>query len=649
MMKRFRLSILQSSIIAFLLAAPCAQAAQTALTLFGEAKYKPGFTHFAYATPNAPSGGTFKLSSTGNFDSLNPFIMKGIAAPGVNGLVFQSLMIASLDEPQTYYPLIASSYVKANDKRSITFTLNPKARWHDGKPITAEDVVFSFKTLKKKGHPSYRVIYHDIEKVEALGTHKVQFHFKENPARELPLYAAGMSILPKHYYAKVAFDKTTLTPPLGSGPYAISKVDAGRSIAYTKVKNYWAQNLPTQRGLYHFDTIRIDMYRDDVVALEGLKSQQFDYYEEYIARNWATAYEIPAVREGKLIKVAIPNKIPRGMQGFMFNTRRDKFADTRVREAIALTMDYEWMNQRLFYNAYTRTNSYFQNTDYASSGIPTGEELKLLEPHRCTAIKASIKALTSCDRSATQCGKVNRHSPEEAERTQVSNSPESEANTKNLQACLPEELFTENVYIPKTDGTGYARANLQRAQMLLNDAGWIMKDGVRVNAKTGEALTLEFMMSQRTFERVVAIMKYNLKRLGIESTFRYVDTAQYQRRLDHFDFDMVSIWWNLGTHFPGHEQFGYWHSSQADIEGGQNIGGIKNPIVDDLVSRISKARTVVELQPASRALDRVLLWENYVIPHWYISNWRVLYWNKFGRPKFQPPYAVGAIETWWMK
>ncbi|MBA4275087.1 MAG: hypothetical protein C0436_05475 [Alphaproteobacteria bacterium] len=627
-----------------LLAGVSAHAAQTSLTLFGSAKYAGGFRHFDYVNPNAPSGGTFKMSSTGTYDSLNPFILKGVAAPAVNSLVFQSLMVASLDEPQSYYPLIARTVTIGPESAWAEFTLNPSARFHDGSPITVEDVVFSAEMFKTKAHPAYRVLYRDMAEVKATGPRSVRFTFTEKGHRELPLYAAAMPVLSKAYYTTRDFEKTTLTPPLGSGPYRISKVDAGRSIHFEKVKDYWAKNLPTQRGMYHFDSIRIDMYRDDVVALEGLKSAQFDYYEEYIARNWATAYNIPAVEQGRLIKIAIPNKIPRGMQAFIFNTRLPKFRDQRVREAIALTMDYEWMNQRLFYNAYTRTNSFFQNTDFASTDIPTGDELALLEPYRCTIKNEPNSIEKSRDHNAAKRGVVNDEA-RGGDKTPLLPANAGPATTP----CLSPELFTDAFYVSKTDGTGYARANLLRAQMLLNNAGWVMRDGVRVNAETGEPLTLEFMMTQRTFERVIAIMKYNLKKLGIESTFRYVDAAQYQKRLDRRDFDMVSIWWNLGTHFPGSEQYSYWHSSQADIEGAQNIGGITNPIVDALVEAVAKARTLDELRPAARALDRVLLWEHYVIPHWYISNWRVLYWNKFGRPKIQPPYAVGAIETWWMK
>lgn len=596
------------------------------IALYGEQKYQPGFKHFAYVNPNAPKGGTLKLAALSSFDSLNPYILKGLAAPGVTNFVFQSLMIASYDEPQSYYPLIATGITVAADRSYADFTLNPKARWQDGTPITADDVVWTLQTLKEEGHPLYRVTYKPISSAEKLGKYHVRFHFDDALHRELPLIAASMPVLPKHYYATVPFNKTTLTPPVGSGPYRIGKVDAGRSVTFERVKDYWAAHLPTQRGMYNFDTIRIDIYRDDVVALEGIKSGQFDYYEEYIARNWATAYDIPAVREGRLIKAGIEHKIPRGMQGFIFNTRRSKFADRRVREAIDLTLDFEWMNGTLFYNAYTRNRSFFEKTPFEATGLPEGPELALLEPFRCPAEPA--KTPGDADVPEHQRARAATPTPQAA------------------KDCLPEELFTQPYKVPTTPGDGFARDNLIRAQQLLDEAGWVMRKGVRVNAQTGEPLTIEFLMTQRTFERVIGIMRYNLKKLGIESEFRYVDSSQYQKRLDKHNFDIVSIWWNMGLFYPGSEQYTFWHSSQAAIDGSQNLGGVQHPAVDTLVQRVLQAQTLDELAPAARALDRVLLWEHYVVPHWSIHKWRVLYWNKFGRPKITPDYNI-CTECWW--
>jgi len=595
--------------IAIALLALPAQAAH-GITMFGAPKYAPGFRHFAYVNPKAPKGGTLKLSYSGPFDSVNPYILKGVAAPGVNLYLFQSLMTPSYDEPQSYYGLIAQSVYVAPDRSYAEFTLNPRARWHDGTKITADDVIFSYHALREKGHPLYRVMYQPITNAEEVRPGVVRFSFDDAEHRELPIIAASMPVLPKAYYEQVAFDKSSLKPPLGSGPYKITAVDPGRSITFTRVKDWWAAKLPVNVGLYNFDTIRFDVYRDDVVALEGIKSGQFDYYEEYIARNWATAYHIPAVADGRIIKTKIPNKIPRGMQGFIFNLRRDKFADPRVREAIGLTLDFQWMNETLFYGAYERNTSFFQNNQpFMATGTPQGAERALLEPARCA------------------------------------NLPEAE-RAAQASTCLPEKLFTDTFTVPTTDGDGYARANLIKAQTLLDDAGWVMRDGKRTNAKTGEVLTVEFLMTQRTFERVVSIMRVNLAKLGIDSSFRYVDASQYQRRVDKRNFDIVSIWWNLGLNFPGSEQYTFWHSSQADLLGSQNLSGLKHPLVDELVTRINRAQTLEQLVPAAKALDRILLWNHVVIPHWYMSAWRVVYWNKFGRPKITPDYNMG-VDSWW--
>lgn len=578
------------------------------IALWGNLKYPANFQQFDYVNPDAPKGGTVKLAANAPFDSMNPFILKGVAAPGISAYVYQSLMTSSYDEPQSMYGLIADSVTMSADRRSAVFTLNPKARWHDGKPITADDVVWSFNILKTKGHPSFRVLFKPIA-VEKTSARSVTFRFADAAQRELPLIAASLPILPQHYFCAgdtpktenhgqcVPFEKTTLTPPLGSGPYRVKSVDPGRAIVLERVEDYWAADLPSQRGLNNFDIVQYDIYRDDVVSLEGIKSHQFDFYEEFIARNWATAYDVPAVKSGALIKTLIPHRIPRGMQGFLFNTRESRFADPRVREAIGLTMDFEWMNKVLFYDAYERNSSYFNNTDFAAKGLPSAAELKLIEPYR---------------------------------------------------KDLPEPIFTRTYTVPKTDGSGYARENLIRAQTLLNEAGWVMKDGARVNAKTGEKLTIEFLMTQRTFERVIGIMRHNLNKLGIASTFRYVDASQYQKRVDRRNFDIISIWWNQGLFYPGSEQFMFWHSSQADVEGSQNLGGVKNKAVDMLVERIQRAQTLEELTPAGKALDRVLLGEHYVIPHWNINAWRVAYWDQFGRPKITPAYNL-AIDSWWDK
>lgn len=566
------------------------------LTLFGTLKYPPGFRHFDYVNPHAPKGGRLRMADTGAFDNLNAFILKGIAAPGI-AMIYDTLMAPSMDEPQSFYGLVAESIEIAPDHSYVDFVLRTQARWHDGVPLTADDVVFTFDTLKHKGHPSFRILYAPIDRVEALSAHKVRFHFADPSNRELPVLAASMVVLPKHYYDKVPFDKTTLKAPLSSGPYRVKSVNQGRSITYERVPDYWAANLPVSVGRYNFDEIRYDIYRDETVSLEAIKSGHYDLREEYIARNWATAYDVPAVKDGRLIKRRIRNKIPRGMQAFIYNLRQDKFSDVRVREAIALTLDFEWMNKTLFYGAYDRNTSFFQNTEFMATGTPEGDELALLEPHR---------------------------------------------------SALPAALFAQPFALPTTDGTGYARDNLLKAQALLDEAGWVMKDGVRVNQKTGAPLTIEFMMRQKTFEKVVASMSRNLKRLGIASSFRMIDDSQYQKRIDSHDFDIVSIWWNMGVIFPGNEQMSFWQSKQADVVGGNNYSGLKNPVVDDLLTKLVQAHTLSQLQASSRALDRVLLWGHYVIPHWSIDAWRLVYWDKFGIPDIFPRYGL-AVDSWWMK
>ncbi len=572
--------------------------ASSSLTLFEEPKYKPGFQHFDYVNPAAPKGGTVRLDYSAVFDSLNPYILKGVPAPGVNTLVHESLMTRSLDEPQAYYPLIAQS-VEYNDKtETLSFTLNPKARWHDGTPITVDDVIFSFHILTEKGDPAYKLQYAAVEKVERTGPRRVTFTFNDPQNRDIPFLMASMPILPKAWFESRQFDKPSLTPPLGSGPYKVAKVVAGRSITFERVKDYWGEKLPSRVGQYNFDALRYDIYRDSTVAIEAFKSHAYDLHEEYIARNWATAYEGSAVERGDIVKYTARHKIPRGMQAFIFNVRRDKFKDRRVREAIAATLDFEWMNRTIFFDAYERNNSFFQNTRFQALLLPSEEELELLEPYR---------------------------------------------------DILPPDVFTHIYKPPVSDGSGNEREELLRAQALLNAAGWhINKDGWRENEKTGEVLNIEFLSSQKTFERVVGPMILNLKRLGIQANYRLVDDAQYMKRMESKDFDVTSVWWNLGLIYPGNEQLSYWLSDQADAPGSMNLSGLKNPAVDTIIKKLISAKNLDQLETAAHALDRVLLWEHVIIPHWSISTFRVVYWNIFEMPKNRPTYGLG-FETWWMK
>jgi microcin C transport system substrate-binding protein len=591
-------SLLIYGLLAFPLQADApatADAASYGLSLWGKLKYKEGFQHFDYVDPKAPRGGELRTAAEGSFDSVNFFIVKGNKAPG-SGTIFESLMVGSLDEPQSMYGLVARSATLSQDRKTIDFALRPEARFQDGSPLRAEDVVFSLERFQKDADPSYRILYAPM-RAQALDALHVRFTFSDTSKRDLPLVAASMPIFSKAWYSKHSFTETTLEPPLASGPYRIGKVDAGRSITYERVKDYWGDKLPVNVGQNNFDRIRYDMYRDDTVAIEALKAHNYDFREENIARAWATAYDGTALQSGQLKKTVIPHRIPQGMQAFVFNLRREKFQDRRVREAIGLTLDFAWMNKAMFYSGYKRDTSFFQNTEFAASGLPSAAEIKLLMPHR---------------------------------------------------GELPAALFTQPFALPQTDGSGDDRAQILKADRLLTEAGWIVKDGVRVNARTGAPLTFEFMLHSPAFERVVAPMRRHLQQLGVNASIRVIDDAQYVKRLETFDYDVMIDVFNRGVFYPGSEQLGYWHSSLANQEGSNNYSGLKSPVVDDLLAHITSAQTEEELITAGRALDRVLLWEHYVIPHWYVGAFRIAYWDKFGMPRVRPDYSLG-IQTWWEK
>lgn len=575
---------------------PAQAASSHALTLYGEPKYASHFTHFDYVNPNAPKGGTIKLASPGTYDSLNPYILKGVSAPGLVGLVYESLMTRSLDESQSFYPTIARSVNIADDKRSATFTLNPNARWHDGNPITPADVVFSFTTLKTKGDPQFALLYQQISQVKASGN-TVTFTFTDPDNRELPTIAAQMPILPKHYYEAHDFEKPGLDVPLGSGPYRVGKVDPGRSIRYERVDDWWAKVLPVNVGQYNFDVIHYDLYRDEGVSLEAFKAGEYDFRREYISRNWATAYDSKALTQGKFIKREMQHRIPQGMQAFVINARQPKFTDRRVREAIGLTMDFEWVNKNLFFSAYKRNSSFFLNTDFEAKGLPSEAELALLEPHR---------------------------------------------------EQLPPALFTQAPAVPKNDGSGNARANLLNAQSLLNQAGFTVKGGKRMDPHTGKQMHIEFLLRQATMGHVIGAMRKNLERLGISANIRLVDDAQYLDRVRSFDYDMISFWFNNGVTYPGNEQKAYWHSSQIAVKGSSHLTGLSSPAVDAVLERLVSAKTLDDLGVAARTLDRILLFEHIAIPHWHSNSFRIAYWDKFGLPKTPPSYDIGLL-TWWAR
>jgi microcin C transport system substrate-binding protein len=540
-----------------------------ALSMYGDLKYGPGFTHFAYADPRAPKGGAVTLSALGTFDTLNPFILKGVPAAGA-GLVFDTLMAQSADEPFSQYGLLAETVETPPDRSWVAFTLRREARFHDGSPITVDDVVWTFDTLRAKGHPFYRSYYAQVVRAEAAGPRRVRFTFKGGVNRELPLIVGQMPVLPRAWWAGRDFAKTTLEPLLGSGPYRVAAVDPGRSITYERVKDYWAAGLPVNVGRYNIDRIRYDYYRDGTVALEALKGGAYDFREENSSKNWATAYDVPAVRDGRIRKEEIPNQVPTGMQGFVYNTRRAAFADVRVREALAYAFDFEWTNAHLFYGAYTRTKSYFSNSELAAPDAPA----------------------------------------------------------------------------PPSTVPGGIRPSLARALQLLADARWVVRDMRLVNAATGAPMTFEILLDDPTWERISLPFVENLQRLGVTARVRTVDSAQYEYRLKHFDFDMtVAVF--AQSLSPGNEQADFWSSEAARTPGSRNLAGVSDPVVDRLIGEIIAAPDRASLVARTRDLDRRLLAGHYVIPHWHITAFRVAYWNRFGRPAVAPKYELG-FDTWWV-
>jgi microcin C transport system substrate-binding protein len=594
---RRRISALLALAAALLLACGTGSAEETtgyAAALHGQPKYGPGFEHFEYVDPDAPKGGDVRLAAIGTFDNLNPFILKGASAAGLGGL-FDTLTYQSDDEPFTVYGLVAERIEFPQDRSWVEFTLRPEARFHDGSPITVEDVIFTFEILKQKGHPRYRLYYANVVKAERTGERKVRFTFDTKDNRELPLIVGQMPILSKAYWSGRNFEETTLEAPLGSGPYTVESVDPGRSITYRRVKDYWAADLPVNRGRDNFDTIRYDYYRDTTVALEAFKAGEYDFRLENVSKQWATGYAGPGLKNGLIVKEEIPHELPTGMQGFVFNTRREIFKDPRVRWALAYAFDFEWTNRNLFYGAYTRTASYFSNSELASRGLPSPEELAILEPYR---------------------GRV------------------------------PEEVFTQAYRPPSTDGSGNIRGNLRKALALLKAAGWSIKDKRLVNEKTGQPMRFEMLLVDPAFERIVLPFKHNLERLGIDMRVRTVDSAQYENRVEQFDFDMIVASFPQSLS-PGNEQRNYWSSAAANTPGSRNLAGIEDPVVDELVALVIDAPDRQSLIYRTRALDRVLLWGHYVIPHWHIRVFRVAYWDKFDRPRISPKYDLG-FDTWWV-
>ena len=560
-----------------------------ALSLLGKPKYPPRFTQFGYANKDAPRGGTLRLAALGGFDNLNPFTIKGRHAASL-GLALESLMTGSLDEPASEYGLIAESVEVAADRKSVLFTLREEARFHNGAPITAQDVLWSFQTLREQ-NPFYRAYYADVVGAEAETPRRVRFAFADGRNKELPLILGQFPILSKKDWADRDVSKTSLTIFLGSGAYKIGRLEAGRFIDYVRVKDYWGRDLPVNRGRNHFDRIRISYFGDDTVALEAFKGKTVDFRLESSSKNWATAYDALARKNAALVLEEIPDHRPAGMQAFIFNLRRQFFQDARTRQAFNLAMDFHWMNKNLFYGQYERTESFFDRSELAAKNLPLRREMKLLSPFR--------------DR-------------------------------------LPKALFER----PYRNPTGAdMRKRLREAKRLLAQAGWHVKEGVLTD-RNGREMRPEFLLVQPSFERVVLPFMASLRKLGVHAAIRVVDSAQYRNRIQNYDFDVIvgSFPQSLS---PGNEQRDFWGSAAADRPGGRNLAGIKDPIIDALIETVIAAPTRADLIAATRALDRVLLWNHYVLPQWHSRAARVAYWKPLRRPDPSPRYGLGFPDFWW--
>lgn len=566
-----------------------------AISLLDSIKYPADFKHFDYVNPDAPKGGDLRLASIGAFDTLNPFTLKGVAADGL-GLTMSSLMVGAFDEASTSYGQLAERVRYPENRAWTEFDLRPEAKWSDGLPITPEDVIFTLNVLKTEGHPNYAQYYANVTGVKKVGPHTVRFSF-DKPNKELPSILGQLPVLPKHYWEDKDFAATTLKAPVSSGPYRIAKVDPGRSITYVRDPNYWGKGLPISVGSDNFERVRFDVYLDDTVAIEALKAREYDARLESSSAMWATAYEIPALKKGELIKEIIPNARGQGMQAFFFNTRREQFTDPKVREALGYTFDFEWSNKNLFYGQYQRTTSYFSNSELASAGVPAGDELALLEPYRDQ---------------------------------------------------LPAALFTTPFSLPVTDGSGNNRDNLRQAAALLSEAGWQVQDGKLTNAQTGKVMELEFLLYSPSFERVIAPVVQNMQRLGVQASYQTVDPARYQNLVQDFKYDVI-VATVAQSESPGNEQRYFWSSKVANTPGSSNYAGIQNPVVDALIEKIISAPDRDSLVTATHALDRVMLWNYYVIPNWYLAGTRLVYWNKFAKPDINPGYGLSFFSTWWAK
>jgi len=571
------------------------------MSAFGDLRYPPDFAHFSYVNVDAPKGGTYSeiVSQRGfngsfqTFNSLNAFILKGEGALGME-LTFAVLMVRSGDEPDAMYGLAARGVVISDDGLTYRFTLRPEAKFHDGTPITAQDVAFSFNMLKEKGHPIISQNLRDFKGAEAADERTAVVRFSEKRGRDVPLFVAGLPIFSRAYYAKQPFDQSTLEAPLGSGPYKVGRFEPGRFIEFERVKDWWGADLPVSRGVNNFDIIRYEYYRDRDVGFEGFTAKNYLFREEFTSRTWATRYTFPAFQDGRVKRDQIPDATLSGAQGWFMNTRRTQFKDRRLREAMIDSFDFEWTNKNIMYGAYERTVSVFQNSPLMAQGRPDAAELALLEPFR---------------------GK------------------------------LPDEVFGEPYVPPVTDGSGQDRRWLRRAAQLLEEAGIVLMHGKRV-LPDGTPVSIEFLVDEQTFTPHHLPYIRNLGTLGIAASLRVVDPVQYRARVDGFDFDVTVERFSFPS-TPGDSLRNYFSSRAAATRGSQNLAGIADPAVDALIDIIIGAKTRDELTTACRALDRVIRAGRYWVPHWYLPAHRIAYWDVFGRPPAQPRYFRGIPDTWW--
>lgn len=594
------LAVLSLAVIASLSCAGAAHAAH-AYALYGDVKYPAGFTHFDYVDPNAPKGGDLYLANPDrrtSFDKFNPFSLKGVAAAGLSQLMFETLTASSADEPATMYGLLANDIAVAPDRRSVVFSLDPKARFNNGDPVLAQDVKYSFDVLVAKGAPQFKSLYADVARCEVLDPRTVRFDFKTDN-RQLPLIVGGVPVFSRKWAAGTPFDRIGLVAPIASGPYLLDHYDVGRSITYRRNPQYWGSDIPARKGMYNFGRIVYRFYKDDVARLEAFKAGEFDVVVEYSAKNWARNYKGPKFRSGEIVKRELPHANAAGMQGFVMNLRRPLFQDLRVRKALDLALDYEWMNRQLFFGQYKRIESYFSNSDLAAKGTPSADELALLQP---------------------------------------------------LRESLDPAVFGPAPVQPSTDPPSSLRANLLKARALLEQAGWTYRDGVLRNAR-GQPFAFEILDDQPALSRIISVYVRALEKLGMRVTQRTADYALVQKRMEEFDFDMTTERLPDMTS-PGNELFDFFGTKAADITGSNNVWGLKDPVVDKLIGDLVAATDRRQLVAAARALDRVLLHKSIVVPHWYSSTHRVAYRNRFGMPATLPLYYQAdpyVISTWWQR